>query len=120
MNGHEVRSLDRGTSASTVQRPLGSDRPTRILGIARAFGTPGEEIDCLLHDSPHSQPVNQALARALTGADLLASPLSIKSASISLAIEAFTRALKMKFPRPGMTLQRFFSRPRWPSDTNCS
>src|SRR6476660_5319147 len=59
---------------SSLDRALGlrSDRPTRILGIARAFGTSGEETDFLLHGSPHSLPVKQAAARAFAGADLLA------------------------------------------------
>src|SRR5258708_16050470 len=35
-----VRCHDR-----TVQRPLRSDRPTRILGIARAFCASGDETD---------------------------------------------------------------------------
>src|SRR5712671_6663120 len=70
----------------------------RVLGIARAFGTSGEETDCLLHDSPHSQPVNQASARAFAGADLLASPLPSMSASIFRAREAGTRAFMMRLP----------------------
>src|SRR5712691_2772804 len=104
----------------TVQRPLRSDRPTRILGIARAFGTSGDETDCLFHDSPHSQPVYQASARAFARADLLASPLPSKSASIFRAREAGTRAFKMRFSRPGTTLERFLRRPLRPSDTHCS
>src|SRR5467141_1814306 len=61
-------------------------------------------------------------ARAPLGADadLLASPLSIKSASIFRAREAGTRAFKMRFSRPGMTLERFLRRPLRASDTHCS
>ena len=53
-------------------------------------------------------------------ADLLASPLTIKSASIFRAREAGTRAFKMRFSRPGTILERFLSRPLRPSDTHCS
>src|SRR6266404_5646922 len=61
-------------------------------------------------------------ARAPLGAKaaLLASPLSIKSASIFRAREAGTRAFKMRFSRPGMTLERFLRRPPRASDTHCS
>src|ERR1700692_942823 len=55
-----------------------------------------------------------------TDADLLASPLPIKSASIFRAREAGTRVFKMRFSRPGTTLERFLSRPLRPSDTHCS
>ena len=55
-----------------------------------------------------------------TDADLLASPLPIKSASIFRARDAGTRAFKMRFSRPGTTLERFLSRPLRPSDTHCS
>src|SRR3984893_17804981 len=51
---------------------------------------------------------------------LLASALSIKSASIFRAREAGTRAFKMRFSRPGMTLERFLRRPPRASDTHCS
>src|SRR6266849_1046180 len=61
-------------------------------------------------------------ARAPLGAKaaLLASPLSIKSASIFRAREAGTRAFKMRFSRPGMTLERFLRRLLRASDTHCS
>src|SRR5205085_6237255 len=55
-----------------------------------------------------------------TDADLLASPLPIKSASIFRAREAGTRAFKMRFSRPGTILERFLTRPLRPSDTHCS
>src|SRR6202040_2786186 len=55
-----------------------------------------------------------------TDADLLASPLPIKSASIFRAREAGTRAFKMRFSRPGTILERFLRRPLRPSDTHCS
>src|SRR5260370_30426936 len=55
-----------------------------------------------------------------TDADLLASPLPSKSASIFRAREAGTRAFNMRFSRPGTTLERFLSRPLRPSDTHCS
>src|ERR1700694_5761868 len=84
------------------------------------FGTSGEDTDCLLRDSPHSQPVNQASARAFAGADLLASPLPSMSASIFRAREAGTRAFIMRFRRPGIIIERFLSRPLRPSDTHCS
>src|SRR5438093_11786419 len=96
-----VRCHDR-----TVQRPLRSDRPTRILGIARGFGTSGEETDCLLHDSPHSQPVNQASARAFAGAGLRASALPSILAVIVRFTEAGTNAVMMRFILPGMILDR--------------
>src|SRR5258706_10585047 len=53
-------------------------------------------------------------------AALLASPLSIKSASIFRAREAGTRAFKMRFSRPGTILERFLTRPLRASDTHCS
>src|ERR1700736_3637681 len=53
-------------------------------------------------------------------ADLLASPLPSRSASIFRAREAGTRAFKMRFSRPGTILERFLSRPLRPSDTHCS
>src|SRR5438105_4936389 len=55
-----------------------------------------------------------------TDTDLLASPLPIKSASIFRAREAGTRAFKMRFSRPGMTLERFLRRLLRASDTHCS
>src|SRR5882724_1941531 len=55
-----------------------------------------------------------------TDADLLASPLPSRSASILRARDAGTRAFKMRFSRPGTTLERFLSRPLRPSDTHCS
>src|SRR5712675_2101220 len=58
--------------------------------------------------------------RASADADLIASPLSIKSASIFRAREAGTRAFKMRFTRPGTTLERFLRRPLRASDTHCS
>src|SRR5260370_20713452 len=51
-----VRCHDR-----TVQHTLRSDRPVWILGIARAFGTSGDETVCLFHDWPHSQPLLSGL-----------------------------------------------------------
>src|SRR5258707_1787058 len=48
----------------------------------------------------------QAAPRALATADLLASPLSIMSASIFRAREAGTRAFMMRFSRPGTILER--------------
>src|SRR6266478_4591241 len=69
---------------------------------------------------PHSQPVNQASARAFAGADLLACPLPSKSANIFRAKEAGTRAFNMRLSRPGTILERFLSRPLRPSDTHCS
>src|SRR4030088_2743580 len=66
---------------------------------------------------PHS---HQTSARAFAGADLLASPLPSKSASIFRAREAGTRGFKMRFSRPGTILERFLSRPPRPSDTHCS
>src|SRR6202795_3264972 len=63
---------------------------------------------------------DQASARAFAGADLLASPLPSKSASIFRAREAGTRAFNMRFSRPGTILERFLSRPLRPSDTHCS
>src|SRR6266550_8886248 len=63
---------------------------------------------------------SQDPARAFAGADLLASPLPSKSASIFRAREAGTRAFKMRFSRPGTILERFLRRPLRPSDTHCS
>ena len=62
--------------------------------------TPGLQLD----QSPVS---DQASARAFAGADLLASPLPSKSASIFRAREAGTRAFRMRFSRPGTILERF-------------
>src|SRR6476660_5233937 len=77
---------------------------------------------CLMefHDSPHAQPVYQASARAFAGANSLASPLPIMSASIFRAREAGTRAFMMRFSRPGTILERFLTRPLRHSDTHCS
>ena len=55
-----------------------------------------------------------------SGAGVLASALSIMSASIFRAKEAGTRAFMMRFSRPGTILERFLSRPLRPSDTHCS
>ena len=80
--------------------------------------TSGYEADCFLHDSSHSQPVNQTSARAFADAALLTSPLPSKSANSLRAREAGTRAFMMRFSRPGTTLERFLSRLLRPSDTH--
>jgi hypothetical protein len=54
---------------------------------------------------------DQVSARAIAGADLLASPLPSKSTSIFRAREAGTRAFNMRFSRPGTILERFLRRP---------
>ena len=73
------------------------------------FGSP-EQTDSLLHGSSGSTPSpasDQASAGAFAGADLLASPLPSKSASIFRARKAGTRAFNMRFSRPGTILERF-------------
>src|SRR5246127_3625915 len=86
------------------------------------FGSPKKTDSALAwFDRLDRSPVSdQASARAFAGADLLASPLPSKSASIFRAREAGTRVFKMRFIRPGTTLQRFLLRPSRASDTHCS
>jgi hypothetical protein len=75
-----VRCHDRG-----VQRPFRSDRPTWILGIARASGPSGDESDCSFHDLPQSRPVYQA-----------SSPHLCRS---SFAGNPFTKQVRQHLPR---------------------
>src|SRR2546428_1896986 len=74
----------------------------------------------MVRRTPRPVVSDQASARAIAGADLLASPLPSKAASIFRAREAGTRAFNMRFSRPGTILERFLSRPLRPSDTHCS
>src|SRR6267143_2631245 len=85
--------------------------------VRQQIPSPATTAGLRLDQSPLS---DQTSARAFEGADLLASPLPSKSASIFRAREAGTRAFNMRFSRPGTILERFLSRPLRPSDTHCS
>jgi hypothetical protein len=90
------------------------------LSIAGAFGTSGDETDCLFHDSPHSQPVYQASTRAFAGAGSRASALPNSFAVMVRLTEAGIQAFMIRLSRPGMILERFTRNAFRPSDTHCS
>src|SRR5258708_3500315 len=69
----------------TVQRSLRSDRPTRILGIARAFGPPARRPIACFHDSSHSRPVYQAS--------------SLRLCRSGFAGKSFTKQFRLQLPR---------------------
>src|SRR5258706_5085596 len=69
------------------KRPYGRNMFGDFVGTwGSRHGTSGDETDCLFHDSPHTQPVDQVSARAFAGAGLLASALP----SILAVIVRFT------------------------------
>jgi hypothetical protein len=98
-----------------------------LVDVSSSFNTllfrcsdQAEKTDCWLHDSPHSQPVNQASARAFAGAGLRASALPSILVVIVRFTEAGTNAFMMRFSRPGTILDRFSRSALRPSDTHCS